>query len=124
MLTKFDGTNYTGGPITMMTEEGPAAVQELIDFLKEAEPVGECAFNVNLMKAARDHVKDMGPSGATGHDGTDGSSPWDRIKRYTEFEANGGSENVSYGTDDPRGVIIQLAIDDGVPSRGHRTNIF
>jgi len=123
-LTKFDGNDYTGGEITMVTNEGPAAVQELIDFLKEAAPVGACAFNLNLMKAARDHVRDTGPTGATGHDGLDGSSPWDRIKRYTEFEANGGSENISYGTADARGVIIQLAIDDGVASRGHRTNIF
>lgn len=73
-------------------------------------------------KAARDHVKDTGPSGKTGHHGTDGSSPWARIKRYTRING-GAAENCQYGKSNPRKVIMQLAIDDGVRSRGHRNNI-
>jgi len=33
------------------------------------------------------------------------------------------AENISYGKKDPRGVVIQLAIDDGVYSRGHLKNM-
>lgn len=33
-------------------------------------------------------------------------------------------ENISYGTTKPREILIALAVDDGVPNRGHRTNIF
>ena len=33
-------------------------------------------------------------------------------------------ENIDYGTKDACGVIVALMIDDGVPSRGHRENIF
>jgi uncharacterized protein YkwD len=33
-------------------------------------------------------------------------------------------ENISYGTTKPREIMIALAIDDGVPDRGHRTTIF
>ena len=45
------------------------------------------------------------------------------MERYTKLEGSSG-ENISYGQDDPKGVIIQLAIDDGVDGRGHRKNIF
>ena len=44
------------------------------------------------------------------------------MERYTKLEGSSG-ENISYGQDDPKGVIIQLAVDDGVTGRGHRKNI-
>jgi uncharacterized protein YkwD len=34
------------------------------------------------------------------------------------------SENISTLEVDPRQVVIQLLIDDGVPDRGHRKNLF
>lgn len=39
------------------------------------------------------------------------------------MEATAG-ESISYGQDEPIEVILQLAVDDGVPSRGHRKNLF
>jgi uncharacterized protein YkwD len=77
----------------------------------------------NLEKASKDHILNMGPSGATGHTGLDGSSPFDRLARYTEMEATAG-ESISYGQHEPIDVILQLAIDDGVSTRGHRNNLF
>ena len=38
----------------------------------------------------------MGASGETGHTGLDGSSPFDRLARYTEMEETSG-ESISYG---------------------------
>ena len=106
-----------------MTKEGPEGVQELIEFLKVQQPLPPLEWQQEMMPASRDHVLDTGPSGKTGHDGTDGSSPHDRQSKYVKVEGNSG-ENIDYGEKDPQDVIIALMCDDGIPGRGHRKNIF
>ena len=76
-----------------------------------------------MVQCSRDHVLDTGPRGITGHTGTDGSGPADRCKKYVKLEGSSG-ENIDYGEKDAQDVIISLMVDDGVPNRGHRTNIF
>ncbi len=62
----------------------------------------------------------------TGHSGKDGSSPFDRIEKYGTFGPPYGlSENLYYGpSDNAISIVIAWIVDDGVPDRGHRTNIF
>jgi uncharacterized protein YkwD len=47
----------------------------------------------------------------------------DRMDRYGRWVGTSG-ENIAYGDYDPRGVVRQLIVDDGVPSRGHRDTIY
>ena len=109
--------------IGLMTNEGASAVREAIAFLEKQTPLPPLVPSDALQHAARDHVRDQGPGGAVGHTGSDGSSMAVRIARYGEWLGT-MSENIDYGSRTGERVAISLIVDDGVPSRGHRTNIF
>jgi len=114
---------YYPGEIGLMTNEGVAAVKEAINFLKKQKPLGTIEMDENLCKAARDHAEDTGPKGITGHDGSDGSTMSSRVERYCKWEG-GLCENIDYGQKPAYRIIMSLLIDDGIKSRGHRTNLF
>jgi uncharacterized protein YkwD len=123
-LTRFvteKAYSFTSNPaIRYNTEEGKLAVQEAIDELKKTEPMCPLSSSVLLERACADHVNDMAAHpGMLGHTGTDGSQARDRIDRYGKFEVSCG-ENISYGMNIPREIVMQLLIDDAVPGRGHR----
>ena len=106
------------------TVEGLPAVDEAIEFLlKKAKPAPELTPSWGLSDAAEDHVKDQGPKGATGHDGSDGSAAKDRMSRYGAWQQVCG-EIIAFGPEDARSMVVQWIVDDGVPGRGHRENIF
>lgn len=124
-LKYFQGNVFKkpGEKIGIQTNEGKAAVQECISFLKKQKAEDALILDDELSKAAQDHVDDIGPQGITGHDGSDGSTVDDRISRYVDWGAT-IAENIDFGSQTPQDVIISLAVDDGVPSRGHRENLF
>jgi uncharacterized protein YkwD len=103
--------------------EGTAAVDEAIRELKARKPMSPFRISRGMSLAAKDHVEDTGPKGSTGHSGSDGSKPFDRMNRHGKWLRSAG-ENISYGNDEARQVVIQLIVDDGVAGRGHRRNIF
>ncbi len=111
------------GKIPVRTREGAKAVEEAIAFLKRARPLGKLKASEGMSRAAKDHVLDQGRSGKTGHTGQDGSKPYERMERYGSWEGLSG-ENIAYGDETARMIVMQLIIDDGVPNRGHRENIF
>ncbi len=111
------------GKIDLMTVEGTAAVDEAIRELKARKPMQGFRISRGMSLAAQDHVRDTGPKGSTGHSGSDGSRPFDRMNRHGRWLRSAG-ENISYGNDDGRQVIIQLIVDDGVSGRGHRKHIY
>lgn len=74
-----------------------------------------------LCNAAKAHVDDQGPTGAIGHNSSDGTSFGNRVHSY--FNCNGIAENASYGTYTGKDIVMVLLLDEGVPSLGHRKNI-
>ena len=111
------------GQTPIRTEEGPRAVREAIRVLRGLQPIPALGYAPGLSRAARDHVRDQGRRGATGHRGTDGSSMSDRVSRHGQWDVS-LSENIAYGPATGRDVVIGLIVDDGVPNRGHRLTIF
>jgi hypothetical protein len=127
-LALFDGTSPFGphsyklpSGIYMSTAEGARGVQECYDALYGSSSSPLLLPSRGMSQAAKDHVNDLGPKGSTGHNSTNGDSPWDRLNRYGKWERNVG-ENIDYGSSTGRDIVVQLLIDDGVSSRGHRKN--
>lgn len=125
MLSWFRGNVMyrPGSQVGIRTEEGPAAVREAIAFLRRQRPVAALSWSNGLARAARDHARDIGRTGATGHVGSDGSRMADRMNRHGRWLVT-AAENIDFGSEDPRQVVISLLVDDGVASRGHRRTLF
>lgn len=122
-LKYFDGKFYKApGQIPILTNEGASAVQECIDVLMKTKPMELLELEKGLCSAAQWLADDQAKTGKTGHYGSDGSSPFDRINRYGKVLITGG-ENCAYGPKTGREIVAQLLIDDGVADRGHRINI-
>lgn len=120
----FEGTLWKRPDrVPLRTEEGLAALDEAIAFLESVRPVGPLRYHEGLARAARAHARDIGPSGSLEHAGRDGASLSDRLNRRGSWHGR-IAENIATYEDDPRQVVIQLLVDDGVPSRGHRLNLF
>ena len=124
-LQYFQRRNYSvPGQVTIVTSEGVSAVRESITALNRAKNVGILYPEKGLNLAAKDHVADQAITGQTGHRGSDRSAPEVRMKRYGRFEPPWThAENIEYGSETGREIVIQLIIDDGVRNRGHRVNI-
>lgn len=112
-----------GQPVVEVVE-GVAALDEAIAVLQNAAPLSTLTPSEGLSKAAADHAKDLGSRDATGHYGSDQSDPFVRMNRYGKWDQVAGSvagENISYGPPTlAEWHIVQLLVDDNVPSRGHR----
>jgi uncharacterized protein YkwD len=111
-----------GSEVGLRTREGVAAVDQAIAFLARQTPLRPLDSAPELAEAAKELVDYQGLAGGTDHAATDGSDARVRIKRHkgSGFMA----EALAYGASDAESVVRQLIIDDGVPSRPHRTILF
>jgi uncharacterized protein YkwD len=111
------------GETPILTKEGVVAAVEAIRFLNSVKSIYPLTPSKGMSLGARDHVADQGSSGSSQHKGSDGSQPWDRVNHYGTWEKSIG-ENIAFGSDKARNIVMGLIIDDGVSGRGHRINIF
>jgi uncharacterized protein YkwD len=110
------------GRTRIRTKEGPVALDEAIRFLRSVQPQAPLALSPGMCRAAAHDCADQA-SGGFGHAGRDSSHADGRIARYGTFGGCWG-ENISYGKSTARDVVLALIIDDGLPARKHRKNIF
>ncbi len=109
-------------PDGIMTREGTAAVDEAIAFLRRQPPRGPLAISATLALGPADLVADQAGTSRVGHITSTGLNPSERMQRR-----GGGAyvaEVITYGPPDPRSVVRQLIVDDGVARRGHRALVF
>jgi len=108
------------GQNPIATQEGVAAVDEAIEVLAHApRRLTRFAWSSGLAAAARDHTRDLGTSDGMGHDGSDGSSPDQRVSRHGKWDRL-VAENIAFGPTTAEEVVVGLIVDDGVADRGHR----
>lgn len=110
------------GGTLLRTKEGVRAVDEAIRFLQKQNPLPPLDPSRGMCAAAADHVADQ-RNGDFGHAGSDRSNPGERLNRYGTWHVLWG-ENISYGKATARDIVMALIVDDGLPGRKHRKNIF
>ena len=71
----------------------------------------------DLTRIAQGHAEESGRTGHTGHKDFE-----KRFDPYIGKPYSSVAENCSYGFSDAVGIVIQLLVDDGVKSLGHREN--
>ncbi|MBA4418183.1 MAG: hypothetical protein C0392_09785 [Syntrophus sp. (in: bacteria)] len=111
------------GATAVDKEQISEGMEGIIVFLGKKERLTPLRASRGLSLAARDIVNDHGPRGLTGHKGSDGKSPFDRMKRYGGLEGD-AAENLIYGYRDADAVLIGMLIDGSINGRDQRKNLF
>ena len=107
----------------ILTVEGKSPYMEAISFLKNQVPCCDLQKSHDLEQAAEDHAKDCGVNGLSSHVSSDGRNLSDRIEAYCEWNRLIG-QNIDFSSKTAEQVLISLLIDDGLPDRPHRKNLF
>ena len=117
-IKEFNGKVRRG----VTTHEGTGAWNELISVLESQQALKPMTWSNGMAKACQLFAEWSGPNGIIGHNGPNGKSMAARIEEQGTWQRSIG-ENVAYGHLNGKESLIQLMVDDGVSSRGHRKNI-
>lgn len=84
------GRDYSGTRLDAMR------ARDLINAYRRQKGLKALSLNAKLSEAAKDHSRDLAKWDRISHYGSDGSNPWDRVKR-TGYSAKVAAENVGTG---------------------------
>lgn len=124
-LSRLNGRkfwNTLAQPYLAGTGEDNRFTRSLVTDLEKVANLTMLNTCTGLFQSARAHALDMGRTGEIGHDSTDGTRCFDRVRKYYN-KSVAMAENCSYGYADAMDILMQLLVDEGVPSLGHRKNI-
>ncbi len=99
------------------TELDPQKARELINKYRKSKGLKPLKLNAELTAAAKAHSRDLAKWDRISHYGSDGSNPWDRVKR-TGYHARLAAENVGTGQ-----VSFQEVLRGWEKSPGHNKNL-
>jgi uncharacterized protein YkwD len=91
--------------------------RELINAYRKEKGLKPLKLNAELSDAAKAHSRDLAKWDRISHYGSDGSNPWDRIKR-TGYNARVAAENVGTGQ-----INIEEVVKGWKDSPGHNKNL-
>ena len=92
------------------------SIEETIEFLNNVKLCqGNLRPNVILSSLSQDWTNKQ-EKGDVGHG--------DFTSRFKNIRYSSIAENLSYGYTDPSDIVSALIIDEGIPDKGHRKNIF
>lgn len=96
-------------------------VLELVNQERRRAGLAPLTLNSQLTAAAQGHSQDMADHNFMAHNGSDGSSPFDRMKR-AGYRFSFAGENVAAGQSKPEDAIDSW-MNETPPNDGHRKNI-
>ncbi|MEH1870573.1 CAP domain-containing protein [Nostoc sp.] len=94
---------------------------ELVNQQRSEAGLAALRLNSQLTNAAQGHSQDMADHNFMAHNGSDGSSPFDRIKR-AGYGYSFAGENVAAGQSTPEDAM-SIWMNETPPNDGHRQNI-
>jgi uncharacterized protein YkwD len=95
----------------------PEKARDLINRYRSAKGLKPLKLNAELTAAAKSHSRDLSKWDRISHYGSDGSNPWDRVKR-TGYRARLAAENVGTGQ-----IDFQEVLRGWKESQGHNKNL-
>ena len=99
------------------TSLDPETARKLINDYRKKKGLKPLALNAELTAAAKSHSRDLAKWDRISHFGSDGSNPWDRVKR-TGYHARLAAENVGTGQ-----IDFQEVLKGWEESPGHNKNL-